>query len=156
VVIWQSRTSHVMTEETLGGVSAGCKPLQTIPKIAMATLNGGFRATVLTTPGTATRAVCGPRAGLVGDGRGVVHQRAKRFPHFKPGDLFGRNWDGVARFRVAAGARLAVATCCKWVLAKPQYRVRRRPKARTPCESVPSTPARRLYLKVARNFFSYS
>src|SRR6266852_2286584 len=52
VVIWQSRTSHVITEETLGGVSAGCKPLQTIPKIAMATLNGGFRATVLTTPAT--------------------------------------------------------------------------------------------------------
>src|SRR5712664_1172291 len=38
----------------------------------------------------------------------------------------------------------AVATCCKWVLATPPYRVRRRPKARTPCESVPSTPARRL------------
>ena len=50
MVIWQSRTSHVVTEGTLGGVSAGCKPLQTMPKMAMATLNGGFRATVLTTP----------------------------------------------------------------------------------------------------------
>ena len=39
-----------MTEGTLGGVSAGCKPLQTMPKMAMTTLNGGFRATVLTTP----------------------------------------------------------------------------------------------------------
>src|SRR5919109_4812922 len=38
----------------------------------------------------------------------------------------------------------AIATCCKWVFATPQYRVRRRPKARTPWESVPSTPARRL------------
>src|SRR5262245_42227822 len=38
----------------------------------------------------------------------------------------------------------AIATCCTWVFAKPQYRVRRRPKARTPWESVPSTPARRL------------
>src|SRR5262249_10244362 len=36
----------------------------------------------------------------------------------------------------------AVATCCKWVLARPRYRVCRRPNARTPCESVPSTPAR--------------
>src|SRR5712691_4666905 len=36
----------------------------------------------------------------------------------------------------------AIATCCKWVFATPQYRVRRRPKARTPWESVPSTPAR--------------
>jgi hypothetical protein len=35
----------------------------------------------------------------------------------------------------------AIATCCKWVFATPQYRVRRRPKARTPWESVPSTPA---------------
>ena len=25
----------------------------------------------------------------------------------------------------------AIATCCKWVFARPQYRVRRRPKART-------------------------
>src|SRR5216683_2855626 len=41
----------------------------------------------------------------------------------------------------------AVATCCKWVFAKPQYRVRRRPKARTPWESVPSTPARRGYCR---------
>src|SRR5919198_2545008 len=39
----------------------------------------------------------------------------------------------------------AMATCCTWVFARPQYLVRRRPKARTPCESVPSTPARRLY-----------
>src|SRR5713101_319244 len=39
----------------------------------------------------------------------------------------------------------AVATCCKWVLAKPQYRVRRSPKARTPCERVPSMPARCAY-----------
>src|SRR5215510_9727751 len=38
----------------------------------------------------------------------------------------------------------AMATCCTWVFARPQYRVRRRPKARTPWESVPSTPARRL------------
>src|SRR5215510_12698549 len=36
----------------------------------------------------------------------------------------------------------AMATCCTWVFAKPRYRVCRRPKARTPCESVPSTPAR--------------
>ena len=52
MVIWQSRTSHVVTEGTLGGVSAGCKPLQTMTKMAMAPLNGGFRATVLTTPFT--------------------------------------------------------------------------------------------------------
>src|SRR5215468_10990704 len=39
----------------------------------------------------------------------------------------------------------AIATCCTWVFARPQYLVRRRPKARTPWESVPSTPARRLY-----------
>src|SRR6266851_9207826 len=52
VVIWQSRTSHVITKGILGGVSAGCKPWQTMPKMAMATLNGGFRATVLTTPTT--------------------------------------------------------------------------------------------------------
>src|SRR5919201_6111420 len=39
----------------------------------------------------------------------------------------------------------AIATCCTWVFARPPYRVRRRPKARTPWESVPSTPARRLY-----------
>jgi hypothetical protein len=62
VVIWQSRTSHVVTEGTLGGVSAGCKPLQTMPKMAMATLNGGFRATVLTTPKTARAAARSTRA----------------------------------------------------------------------------------------------
>ncbi len=28
----------------------------------------------------------------------------------------------------------AIATCCTWVFARPQYRVRRRPKARTPWE----------------------
>src|SRR5215471_21777586 len=39
----------------------------------------------------------------------------------------------------------AMATCCKWVFARPQYLVRRRPKARTPCESVPSMPARCAY-----------
>jgi hypothetical protein len=38
----------------------------------------------------------------------------------------------------------AVATCCKWGLANPRYRVRRRPKARTPGERVPSMPARHL------------
>ena len=38
----------------------------------------------------------------------------------------------------------AIATCCMWVFARPPYLVRRRPKARTPCDSVPSTPARRL------------
>src|SRR5215470_16994898 len=40
----------------------------------------------------------------------------------------------------------AIATCCRWVFAVPQYRVRRRPKARTPCERVPSMPARRLLI----------
>ena len=35
---------------------------------------------------------------------------------------------------------VAIATCCKWVLSRPRYRVRRRPKARTPCERVPSIP----------------
>src|SRR5262245_21262805 len=35
----------------------------------------------------------------------------------------------------------AMATCCIWVFGKPRYRVRRNPNARTPCESVPSTPA---------------
>src|SRR5262244_2944143 len=39
----------------------------------------------------------------------------------------------------------AIATCCTWVFARPQYRVRRRPKARTPWERVPSTPARCAY-----------
>ena len=39
----------------------------------------------------------------------------------------------------------AVATCCKWVFSRPQYRVRRSPKARTPCERVPSIPARCAY-----------
>ena len=38
----------------------------------------------------------------------------------------------------------AMATCCRCVFATPQNRLRRRPKARTPCERVPSTPARRL------------
>jgi hypothetical protein len=38
----------------------------------------------------------------------------------------------------------AIATCCTCVFATPHYRVRRRPKARTPCDSVPATPARRL------------
>jgi hypothetical protein len=38
----------------------------------------------------------------------------------------------------------AVAMCCQGVLANPRYRVRRRPKARTPCERVPSMPARHL------------
>src|SRR5262249_4071544 len=50
VVIWQSRTSHVVPEGILGRVSAGCKQLQTMTKMVMAPLNGGFRATVLTTP----------------------------------------------------------------------------------------------------------
>src|SRR5437016_3087801 len=36
----------------------------------------------------------------------------------------------------------AIATCCKWVFASPQYRVRRSPNARTPWERVPSMPAR--------------
>jgi hypothetical protein len=36
----------------------------------------------------------------------------------------------------------AVATCCKRVFARPRYRAHRSPKARTPCERVPSTPAR--------------
>src|SRR3954467_15917615 len=36
----------------------------------------------------------------------------------------------------------AVQTCWRPVLARPMERLRRRPKARTPCESVPSTPAR--------------
>src|SRR5215213_1213445 len=36
----------------------------------------------------------------------------------------------------------AVQTCCSPVLARPTYRLRRRPKARTACESVPSIPAR--------------
>src|SRR5215470_5825755 len=39
----------------------------------------------------------------------------------------------------------AIATCCRWVFAVPQYRVRRSPKARTPCASVPSMPARCAY-----------
>ena len=39
---------------------------------------------------------------------------------------------------------VAIATCCKCVFSKPRYRVRRMPNARTPCESVPSIPARRL------------
>jgi hypothetical protein len=60
VVIWQSRTSHVITEGILDGESAGCKPLQTVPKMVLATLNGGFRATVLTTPRTTTRAGAPP------------------------------------------------------------------------------------------------
>src|SRR5215475_13567321 len=38
----------------------------------------------------------------------------------------------------------AMATCCTWVFARPQYLVRRRPRALTPWASVPSTPARRL------------
>src|SRR5919198_936598 len=39
----------------------------------------------------------------------------------------------------------AIATCCTWVFARPPYRVRRSPKARTPCERVPSIPARCAY-----------
>jgi len=39
----------------------------------------------------------------------------------------------------------AVITCCRCALANPRYRQRLRPNARTPCESVPSTPARRRY-----------
>src|SRR5215470_4871366 len=39
----------------------------------------------------------------------------------------------------------AMATCWRGVFATPQYRVRRSPKARTPCESVPSMPARCAY-----------
>jgi IS6 family transposase len=36
----------------------------------------------------------------------------------------------------------AVATCCTCVVSRPMARLRRRPNARTPCESVPSIPAR--------------
>src|SRR5919198_6154609 len=31
----------------------------------------------------------------------------------------------------------AIAAGCKWVFSRPQYRVRRSPKARTPCDRVP-------------------
>src|SRR5262245_9043528 len=56
---------------------------------------------------------------------------------------------GVARGRSSSHATIrstltaaAMATWCMWVFGKPRYRVRRNPNARTPCESVPSTPAR--------------
>src|SRR5713101_5035553 len=39
----------------------------------------------------------------------------------------------------------AIKTCCKWVLWRPSYLARRNPMPRTPCESVPSMPARRAY-----------
>jgi hypothetical protein len=39
----------------------------------------------------------------------------------------------------------AVRTCPRWVLARPMYRVRRSRQTRTPCEIVPSMPARRRY-----------
>ena len=35
--------------------------------------------------------------------------------------------------------------CCRCAFASPRYRDRRRPNDRTPCESVPSIPARRAY-----------
>src|SRR5919108_1919438 len=38
----------------------------------------------------------------------------------------------------------AVATCCKEVFSRPRYLAYRSPKLRTPWDSVPSTPARRL------------
>jgi hypothetical protein len=38
----------------------------------------------------------------------------------------------------------AVATCCKWIFSSPRYLVSRSPYPRTPCDRVPSTPARRL------------
>ena len=39
----------------------------------------------------------------------------------------------------------AVKTCCKCVLCRPSYLARRSPMPHTPCESVPSMPARRAY-----------
>src|SRR5512135_1760417 len=37
---------------------------------------------------------------------------------------------------------VAVATCCRWAFAVLRYRALRRPNDRTPCEIVPSIPAR--------------
>jgi len=41
---------------------------------------------------------------------------------------------------------VAMARCCTCVFGNPTERERRRSKARTPCEMVASTPARRAYL----------
>src|SRR5262249_30529276 len=59
------------------------------------------------TADTATRALGCLLAGSVRDGWGVVYQHAQRFPHGKPGDLFGWDRHRVTRFWVASGARLA-------------------------------------------------
>jgi hypothetical protein len=41
----------------------------------------------------------------------------------------------------------AVATCCRCAFASPRWRARRSPKDRTPCEIVPSMPARCAYTR---------
>jgi hypothetical protein len=68
-----------------------------------------------------------------------------------PGTLLRRsrgisNRRGVFRHTVRSKfIAAAVATCCKCIFASPRYRAHHSPKARTPWERVPSTPARRLY-----------
>ncbi len=57
----------------------------------------------------ATGAWYRPRARLVENGWGVVYEGTERFPHCKPGHLFGRNLHRLTRFRVAAYARRPVA-----------------------------------------------
>ncbi len=53
-------------------------------------------------------------------------------------------WVRIASMRTRLIAT-AVKICCKWVLWRPSYLARRSPIPRTPCESVPSMPARLAY-----------
>ena len=59
-------------------------------------------------------------------------------------DAIGKSpWiQAVIRTRLIAHA---VTTCCRCALGAPRYRHRRSPNARTPCERVPSIPARMAY-----------